>query len=296
MPEIQALILPARGLLAITGEQAKSFLQGLVSNDTSRLSPTQSLYSALLTPQGKYLFDFFLHERDGAVLLETDAQRLDELARRLMMYKLRTPVEIAPLDPVPAVMVLFGAAALRMAELPALPGQTRAAGELLLAVDPRLPELGVRVIGPRVAAGALAHQYGAVQAEFADYDRHRLALGVPDGARDLVLQQSILLESNFEELHGVAFDKGCFVGQELTARTKYRGLVKKRLVPVTLDGGSPAPGDIVRLGAEGREAGELRSINGDMGMALLRLEHLAADELLAGETRVRPAVPAWMKL
>jgi folate-binding protein YgfZ len=131
------------------------------------------------------------------------------------------------------------------------------------------------------------------------YERHRLRLGVPDGSRDLVPQKALLLESGFEELHGVSFDKGCFVGQELTARTKHRGLVKKRLFPVRVEGALPEPGTIIRAG--GQEAGEMRSGLDDRALALLRLEPAEAAmrseiELRAGASQIWPEMPGWMRL
>jgi folate-binding protein YgfZ len=169
----------------------------------------------------------------------------------------------------------------------------------VLAVDPRLAQLGVRALVPREDAQAFVAAHGLTPAPFAAYDRHRLALGVPDGSRDLVIERSLLLESGFEELHGVSFAKGCFVGQELTARTKHRGLVKKRLVPVRVSGALPEPGTPVTRG--GRDAGEMRSGNGETGLALLRLEQMAPEAartgpLLAGETVLSPAPPPWLAL
>ena len=127
----------------------------------------------------------------------------------------------------------------------------------VLLVDPRLGELGGRAILPREALRPALAAFGLAEADFADYDRHRLALGIPDGSRDLLPDKSILLEAGFDELNGVDWQKGCYVGQELTARTKYRGLIKKRLLPVRIDGPAPAPGTIVTL--DGKDAGEMRS-------------------------------------
>jgi folate-binding protein YgfZ len=126
------------------------------------------------------------------------------------------------------------------------------------------------------------------------WDRHRLALGVPDGSRDLETEKATLIESNYDELHAIDWQKGCYMGQELTARTKYRGLVKRRLVPVAIDGVAPGAGTPLFL--EGRELGEMRSSLGDRGMALVRLEALADPgmALVAGTTRIRPRRPAWM--
>ena len=162
-------------------------------------------------------------------------------------------------------------------------------------VDPRLAALGARVILPREQIGTVLSDADVSEADFAAYDRHRLALGVPDGSRDLLVEKSILLESGFDELNGVDWDKGCYIGQELTARTKYRGLIKKRLFPVQIDGLAPPPGTILSL--DGKEAGEMRSSRDAIGLALLRLA--AAGEggsLSAPGARVSPLQPDWMRI
>jgi hypothetical protein len=118
---------------------------------------------------------------------------------------------------------------------------------------------------------------------------------VPDGSRDLIVEKALLLESGFDELHGVDWQKGCYMGQELTARTKYRGLVRKRLFPVKVEGPLPAPGSVIER--DGQEVGEIRSGTGDRALALLRLEAVRAPEgLSSGTTRILPEVPAWMRL
>ncbi len=166
-----------------------------------------------------------------------------------------------------------------------------------MLIDPRLRQLGGRAVLPQGRAAAILEGMGFAPLPHAAYEEARLALGVPDGARDLVIERSTLLESGFEELHGVDFDKGCFVGQELTARMKYRGLVRKRLMPVRLEGPPPPPGTAIRL--EGKDAGEMRSSQGGQGIALLRLEQIAkaAEKgvpLLADATEVIPAKPDWV--
>jgi len=158
-------------------------------------------------------------------------------------------------------------------------------------VDPRLAALGARAILDRSGIARLELE----EADFAVYDRHRLALGVPDGSRDLVPEKSILLEAGFDELNGVDWQKGCYVGQELTARTKYRGLIKKRLFPVRIDGPPPEPGTIVR--SDGKDAGEIRSTRDGLGLALLRLEAVAANGgLNAQGANLKPLRPDWMRI
>jgi folate-binding protein YgfZ len=152
------------------------------------------------------------------------------------------------------------------------------------------------MIAQRDAALAALRADGLAAADFAAYDRLRLEAGVPDGSRDLAIEKAILLEAGFDELNGVDWQKGCYIGQELTARTKYRGLIKKRLMPVRIEGAVPPPGTPVML--EGQEAGEMRSTSDGIGLALLRLDAVASAAeagrtLEAGEARITPVKPGW---
>jgi folate-binding protein YgfZ len=291
--------LADRGVLALRGLDARAFLQGLISNDVERIRSEQAVYGALLTPQGKYLFDFFIAQHDDALLLEAERARLADLQRRLVMYRLRSKVEIEDVSAGFTVAALIGDGVAERLGLPPRPGACRALGRGLAFVDPRLAAMGVRALLPAQDAASTLAELGLDAVPHTAYERLRLGLGVPDGSRDLIVEKATLLESGFEELNGVDFAKGCFVGQELTARMKYRGLVRKRLLPVTFDGASPAPGTVIRLGE--REAGEMRSSSDGHGLALLRLEQVAKAKedgiaLLAGETEIVPATPDWAKL
>ena len=278
------VILDDRGVLALAGPDARGLLQGLVSNDITALGPQRAIYAALLTPQGKYLFDFIMFEHDGEILLDVEAARRQELAQRLTMYRLRAKVTIEDRTEVLAVVAFPGAVGER--------GEARPFAGGVAAVDPRLSDLGSRAVLPRAGLEAAMAGYDALPA--AAYEARRLDLGVPVSSSDLVVQKSLLLESNFVELAGVSFDKGCYVGQELTARTKYRALVRKRLLPVVVEGSLPAPGTPLMLA--GREAGEMRSGLADKGMALVRLEALGETMpvLEAEGSRVTPQWPAWL--
>ena len=280
-------ILQDRGVVRIAGNDARDFLQGLISNDIRRVQPDRAIFAALLTPQGKYLFDFFIAERDGALLLETERARIDTLIKRLTMYKLRAKVELSDVSDDWRVAALWGDGALDSLGLSEA-GAAKAAGGGVAFADPRLEAAGARLL---LAPGDPLPDGDEAGADA--YDAHRLALGLPDGSRDLVLEKSILLESGFDELHGVDWKKGCYMGQELTARTKYRGLVKKRLVPVSIEGPLPAPGTEVM--AEGKSVGEIRSGRGGMALALIRLEALEQPDapLRAGDAAVTPHRPDW---
>jgi hypothetical protein len=294
MTEAKFVVLDGRGILAVAGPDRVGFLQGLVSNDVEKVTPDRAVYAALLTAQGKYLHDFIMTASGEAIWLDAEAGRLADLKRRLSMYRLRAKVVIDELPDI-SVAAVFGDGALSALDLPEQPGAARAFGEGLALVDPRVAALGARVILPRDRIHGALEGMGLAEADFAVYDRHRLALGIPDGSRDLIVEKSILLESGFDELNGVDWQKGCYVGQELTARTKYRGLIKKRLLPVRIEGPSPAPGTIVNL--DGKEAGEMRSSRDGFGLALLRLEAVEnAGPLSAEAAKISPSRPEWLRI
>lgn len=293
-----SVILPHRGVLAVAGPDRKTFLQGLVSNDVTGVGPERAVHAALLTPQGKFLHEFFIGERDDVLLLDGEAERLDDLRSRLSRYKLRAKVTLE-IRPDLCVAVAFGAARDTL-HLPGEAGAAAAFGEHGVAfVDPRLVQAGLRLIlpcnGAEEALRAADFTPGSVEA----WEEHRLRLGLPDGSRDLPVEKAFLMESGFEELNGIDFKKGCYIGQELTARMKYRALVKKRLMPVTVDGPLPDPGTRLTT-ADGKDAGEMRSglvkEGGSIGLALVRLEHLDHGPFQADSALVSPVRPDWMRL
>jgi len=264
--------LTARGALEVAGDDRVAFLQALVSNDVAKADPSRAIFAALLTAQGRYLFDFFIVAIGAALYLETEAARLADLQRRLGAYKLRSSVTLAD-----ASLRLAVAAGWGLGSLPALglprPGAAKPFASGVAYADPRLPELGLRFLVSRASGSAAIEEAGFARVAESEYDRHRLAIGVPDGSRDLAVGKALLLESGFDELNGIDWRKGCYVGQELTARTKYRALAKKRLLPVEIDGPVPAPGTVVTIG--GAEAGEIHSGLGTRALALLRLDAIA---------------------
>jgi hypothetical protein len=289
--------LPERGVIALHGADRVAFLQGLISRDLEQITVDRAGYGALLTPQGKFLFDFMVLRTADALLLDAERARLPDLLRRLTMYRLRAKVDLEDASGRYAVAAVLGDDVARRFELEGRPGACRPLGEGFVFIDPRLTRLGVRALLPPATLGPTLQALGFVPIEPEAYERVRITAGVPDGSRDLLTERSTLLESGFEELNGVDFAKGCFVGQELTARMKYRGLVRKRLLPVVLKGPRPEPGTIVRLGE--REAGEMRSSIDGRGLALLRLDRIAeADQagapLSAGATEVVPVKPDWV--
>jgi tRNA-modifying protein YgfZ len=288
--------LPHRALVAVRGDDRGSFLQGLVSNDVRRVEAGLAAWAAFLTPQGKFLHEFFMFTLGNAIWLECERDRRDDLITRLSKYRLRAKVILEPVDTL-AVGAAWGRNVEAAFGLRAEPGTITPLGAGVVYTDPRLLDAGTRWALLADNAVDVLLELGLAQATPGNYDIQRFGLGLPDGSRDMEIEKALLLENGFDELGGVDYKKGCYVGQELTARTHYRALVKKRLMPVTVDGPTPAAG--TPLFANGRDAGEMKSAANGMGLALVRLEawREAPNGILeAGSARITPEPAGWMKL
>lgn len=266
---IQTAILSDRALVSVGGETARDFLQGLVTNDMADCAPGQPIYAALLTPQGKILFEFIVAEEGGRFLLDCAAAFVADLLKRLAMYRLRAKIEIVHCHD-------LAVAAAWDASMPAAPH------------DPRLKALGWRAIVPR----------GSAPADAASYHLHRLSLGVPDSA-DLPPDTVFALDAALEELHGVSFRKGCYVGQEVTARMKHRATARRRMLIADVEGALPPPGTHVMAG--GRELGTLATGAGSRALALIRLDrlddaHAAGAAITTASQHVTLVKPDWLSL
>ncbi len=280
-------LLPGRAFIRIRGEDARAFLQGLISNDIHALSPVRALYALLLTPQGKFLHDFFLTQQDDAILLECEQARAEELLRRLSMYRLRSKVALELLPPQEMAAAAWFGAGMPLGS----PGVMQADGSY---ADPRLAGLGMRL---RAAPEALAAWKEARQARAGgakDYHDWRIACGVPEGGMDLIPEKTLPLDYGLDRLHAVDYGKGCYVGQEVTARMHYRATLRKRLYSVQAD--APLPGPGVQIRAGDAVIGELRSCAGKAGLALLNQEEWEANgraSLQADGVPLRAELPAW---
>jgi len=267
---MSAIGLEDRSIVAVSGPEARGFLQGLLTNDVEKLAPARALYAALLSPQGKILFDFLLAEGDGAILIDCAAASRDALIKRLTMYRLRAKVQIEPREQLGVLVGFAGPASER--------------GTVF--ADPRLAELGVRTIGARA-------ELPAPSAHAAVYHARRLELGVPEGA-DFGSEKIFALDAGLDELHAVDFEKGCYVGQELTARMKHRGTARKRLLMVE------SAQELVRgveLRAGPHMIGEVVSVYGRRGFALVRLDKLeeaAGQRIEADGVGVTVAKQNWL--
>ena len=280
------VVLPERGLITVGGAEARPFLQGLISNDIDKAQPDRAIYAALLTAQGKFLHDFLIAVLGADLVLDCERPRLGDLGRRLAGYRLRAKVSLADASDDYLVAALLGPEAATRLGLPEQPGAALPFAGGIAFRDPRHRGLGARAILPVSGGFTPLEAAGFGPAPVGAYERLRLALGIPDGSRDMAVEKATLLENNFEALNGVDFSKGCYVGQELTARTKYRGLVKRRLMRVHVEGALPPAGTPLTL--DGKEAGEMRSGLGAAGLAMLRLDRLeqSSGPLEAGGAKV----------
>lgn len=274
--------LPHRSIIRITGEERRDFLEPLLSCGFAPLEEGKATWGALLTPQGKFLHDLFIFEREGSLFLEIEHDRREDLIRRLRLYKLRRPIEIIDDSETYDVAAAWGE-------------KTAGLEPVLLYEDPRHQKAGWRMIFPKNKALSLLQKAGVTPCPLADYDQRRICLGLPDGSRDLQVDKAILMENGFDELGGIDWKKGCFIGQELTARTRYRGLVKKRLLPLSYQGA--APREHAPILQDGKEVGDVRSIGKSKLLALMRLTALENTAPLEAEgTLLTLSIPDWVKL
>jgi folate-binding protein YgfZ len=281
MSECNVARLPDRAVLRVSGPAAGAFLQGLVTNNVEKATETRAVHAGLLTPQGKILFDFFLIADGVSFLLDVDRDKAAALAQRLGFYKLRAAVEITS-EPDFAVAACWGS-------LPQLPDG------IIAYADPRLPELGVRLLVP---AGADFAALDCAAARESDYHARRISFGVPDGGRDYSYGDAFPHEAMFDQLESVDFKKGCFVGQEVVSRMEHRGTARKRIVRIEGERPLPDPGTEITAGSV--PIGTLGSVSGASGLALLRLDRAEeakarGDQLRAGDVAVTFAVPSWAR-
>jgi folate-binding protein YgfZ len=253
MGHCHASLLASRGVLRVRGADARKYLQGLITNEIGKAQGGTAIHAGLLSPQGKILFEFFVVPEGDGFLIDAAQDQADELLKRLLFYRLRAQVEIAK-EPSLTVAAAWGGP-------PSLPQ-----GAIAYA-DPRLTELGVRLLMP---SGTSAADLGCAVAAEDDYHAFRIALGVPEGGLDYGFGDTFPHEALFDQLNGVDFAKGCYVGQEVVSRMEHRGTARKRIVPV--EGEAPLPASGTSVEAGGVPIGTLGSVSGTSGLALIRLD------------------------
>jgi tRNA-modifying protein YgfZ len=285
---MQAALLPDRGVLKVAGDDARRFLNGLASNDMAKVAPGTACYAALLTPQGKIIADFIVTEAPaedgGGFFLDVPKALAPTLAQKLNFYRLRAKITVEDLSEALGVLAAWDGAGV--------------SDYGLCYADPRLAALGWRIMLPPQLAAEAAEDLGATPVESESYEAHRIALGVPRGGEDFVYGNTFPHEADMDQLAGVDFDKGCYVGQEVVSRVEHRHSARSRIVPVTYDRSAPSPGAPVMAGD--KQVGTFGSAARGRGLALLRLDRVedaltTGLALTCGDIQLRVVKPDWAK-
>ncbi len=333
---MQAALLPDRGVVKVAGDGARTFLNGLLTADIGKVSPQAACFAALLTPQGKIVADCIVAEAlaadGGGFFLDCPRALAATLVEKLNFYKLRAKITVEDLSETLGVLAIWGGKARFQAEwapvsrlesAPTLGSGARRADKFtqsaqarllsakpvatfaerapaseygLVYSDPRLPALGLRAMLPPQLAADAAADLGATLVDATAYEAHRIALGIPRGGLDFIYGDSFLHDADMDQLNGVDFQKGCYVGQEVVSRIEHRGSARTRVVPVSFADFGPAPG--VPVTAGDKTIGIMGSSAAGRGLALLRLDRVeealaAGAPLIAGGIAIRPVKPAW---
>lgn len=277
---MKAALLTDRGILRVSGEPARHFLHNLVTANIETLTPGHARYAALLTPQGKIIVDFFVVEAPvedgGGFFIDAPKALVPDLAQKLNFYKLRAKVTIEALEAMAVLAAWDGIGATEYG---------------LDYRDPRLPALGQRLLVPAEVAREAARDLGAELVDAAEYEAHRIALGVPRGGVDFIYGDVFPHDADLDKLNGVDFKKGCFVGQEVVSRVEHRGTARNRIVPVEFEAHAAEDGTPVMAGD--KNVGTMGSSAGKLGLAMLRVDRVA-DAMAAGVPLLAGGVP--MKL
>jgi tRNA-modifying protein YgfZ len=288
---MKAALLPDRGVIKIVGDDGRKFLHGLVTADVLDLTPGMARFCALLTPQGKIIADFLLTEAlpadGGGFFLDIPRALGATLVEKLNLYRLRAKVLIEDLTEILGVLAIWD-------------GQDTtkdcAPKQGLCYADPRLPALGLRIMIAPHRAGAAASDVDAPLVGADEYEAHRIALGVPRGGVDFVYGDAFPHEADMDQLGGVDFAKGCYVGQEVVSRIEHRGIARTRAVALRYEGAAPASGAPITVGE--RQVGTMGSAARGCGIALIRLDRVAeADQstVAAGGIPIRLVKPDWAR-
>jgi folate-binding protein YgfZ len=274
---MKAAFLPDRGVVEVSGEDARKFLNGLFTTDVTLLHPGEARFGALLTPQGKIIVDFLIlqapSDSSERFLLDCPRALAQPLADKLKLYKLRAKVGIENLSD-------------RLGVLAVWDGEISSGPQLAFA-DPRHQALGWRILAPEAEAAAIATQIGAELVDAGAYDAHRINQAVPRGGLDFAYGDAFPHETNMDLLHGVDLGKGCYVGQEVVSRMHHRGTVRTRIARVLLDGPAPEPGTAIMAGD--KSVGALGATTDNTGIALIRIDRVT-DALAAGQALTAGAV------
>jgi len=284
---MHAALLTERAVIRLTGEDVTHFLQGLVTSDVETLHSGLACFSALLTPQGKILFDFLLiavaKDEGGGFAIDLPRVLLNEAVKRFGFYRLRAKVQIEPRADLTVAVAMDGTPSKELG---------------LVYCDPRHAKLGARIILPAGDAEAMLKEAGFSIVDSEEWQKLRIALGIPEGGKDFVYGDTFPHEADMDQLAGVDFDKGCFIGQEVVSRMQHRGIARTRIVPVSYENAAPSAGVEVKIGD--KSVGFMGSAANGRGLAKIRLDRVDEglamnEELTAGKVAIRIVKPDWAK-
>jgi len=258
-------LLQDRGIVAVSGDDSRSFLQGLITNDIAKVSDKQAIFACLLSPQGKFLYDFFIIESQGNLLIETEKSIIPELIKRLSFYKLRAKVEIKEL---PNLQVGW----IENKNIPHPNTLQEGEGTSVIFTDPRSNELGMRIIAEDLTSSG----------DESTYDSTRIKLCIAEGSKDLTANRSLPIEFAYDKINAIDFNKGCYVGQEVTARSKHRATLHKFIHFIEAKTDLPAK-DTAIFDQAGKEVGYSLSSQGNIGLAIINIEAAKTAELLKAD-------------
>jgi folate-binding protein YgfZ len=287
MTRLNVALLADRGVVAVTGDDATKLLQGIITNDMDLLAAQPAIHSALLTPQGKILFEFIVARAPDGYLVDIARGQIGDFIKRLTLYKLRAKVDIRDAGADRRVIALWGDSAQNHGEIP---------GSISF-VDPRLPALGKRIIAEAALADEAMSATSGAGASLADYDAHRITLGIPELGKDYASATTFAHEANLDSLKSVSFSKGCFIGQEVASRMEHRGTARTRTVIVEAD--APlAPSGAITAGEA--QIGTVGSTAGTRALALVRLDRAEeasqkGQQIAAGSVPVDIRRPGYLK-
>ena len=289
--------LSNRGFIKLQGSDIKKFLQPLITNDIDKVTSDKAIYSAILTPQGKYLFDFFIYFLEDAFFIDCHLEQLEELISKLNFYKLRSDVNFTDVTRSYSFFLLENSDIFENFDLNKHPGLVKKSNGYFLISDPRLKKLGVRAIINKGEESELLKKLQLPIKTIEDIEEIRISNGVPLGTKDM--SKKFILECNLDFLNGIDFKKGCYIGQELTSRMKLRNKVTKRLLPAIID--KETINENLKIEFNKKIIGEICSINKNKALCFVNLkdikpEYLSDNHLVCNQEKVKLYIPEWLKL
>ena len=251
----------------IKGIEKNSFLQGLITNDINKCKINKSIYSAFLTPQGKFVADFFIAKLKNSFLFETHEKLIDELIKKLNFYKLRADVKLDKNTKYSSLAIYDKN---KLFDNLIAEGDSKIIDNGIIFIDPRKNIMGLKAFIEKTYVNDFCIKYSLQKDSLVDYDQKRIENLIPHSILDLQINKSVLLENNFDSINAIDWEKGCYIGQEITARMRYRSLLKKSLTKIIIIKGNIISGDEIFF--ENKKIGNVSSFNNNIGLAMLRIE------------------------